>query len=112
MDDVLLADFDYAKLDAEWRADPLAPEQHGGVDCQCPQARAEAVDIGYVRAGELHRVQASKCVLACYNMIIPHIMPELPRRAEAGARARRQDAAGLRQRRRAQLACLRQARGQ
>ena len=36
------------------------------------------VDIGYVRSGALHRVQAKQCVLACYNMIIPHIMPELP----------------------------------
>jgi spermidine dehydrogenase len=31
-----------------------------------------------MRAGLLHRVRAKQCVLACYNMIIPHIMPELP----------------------------------
>ena len=36
------------------------------------------VDIGYMRAGALHRIQAKHCVLACYNMMIPHIMPELP----------------------------------
>jgi spermidine dehydrogenase len=42
------------------------------------RTRGGPVDIGYMRAGALHRVQAKQCVLACYNMIIPHIMPELP----------------------------------
>ena len=36
------------------------------------------MDIGYVQADVLHRVQGKQCVLACYNMIIPYLMPELP----------------------------------
>jgi spermidine dehydrogenase len=42
------------------------------------RGKGGAVDIGYMRAGALRRIQAGQCVLACYNMIIPHIMPELP----------------------------------
>jgi spermidine dehydrogenase len=42
------------------------------------RAQGGPVDVGFVRAGALHRVKARHCVLACYNMIIPHIMPELP----------------------------------
>lgn len=40
--------------------------------------RGGTVDVGYARAGTLTRVQAKHCVLAGYNMMIPHIMPELP----------------------------------
>jgi spermidine dehydrogenase len=38
----------------------------------------EAVDVGYVRSGVLHRVRAGHCVLAGYHMMIPKVMPELP----------------------------------
>ena len=34
--------------------------------------------VGYVRAGVPHRVEARHAVLACFHMVIPHIMPELP----------------------------------
>jgi spermidine dehydrogenase len=36
------------------------------------------VDVTYVRGGQASRVRASACVLACYNMIIPYLCPELP----------------------------------
>src|SRR5262249_28777907 len=31
-----------------------------------------------MRAGKLHRVTAKHAVLACFNMVLPHIMPEVP----------------------------------
>ena len=34
--------------------------------------------LGYVRAGVPHRLAAKHAVLACFHMVIPHIMPELP----------------------------------
>jgi spermidine dehydrogenase len=40
--------------------------------------KKSGVAVGYTRSGALHRIQAKHCVLACYNMMIPHIMPELP----------------------------------
>jgi spermidine dehydrogenase len=77
MDDVVLADFDYAKLDVD--ASPVRLRLNStAVAIANPRSKGGAVDIGYVREGALRRVQAKQCVLACYNMIIPHIMPELP----------------------------------
>jgi spermidine dehydrogenase len=37
-----------------------------------------AVDVTYVRAGNAYTVRARNCVLACYNMMIPYLCPELP----------------------------------
>lgn len=77
MDDVVLADFDYARLDVPHMPIRLCLNSTAvAVANLRPQGRG--VDVGYVRSGALHRVQAKHCVLACYNMIIPHIMPELP----------------------------------
>jgi len=36
------------------------------------------VEIAYLRGGEVYAVRAKSCVLACYNMIIPYLCPELP----------------------------------
>jgi len=41
-------------------------------------ATARQVEIVYVKGGKLFRVRAAQCVLACWNMVIPHICPELP----------------------------------
>jgi len=42
-----------------------------------PQS-AKRVEIVYVRGGKLFRVRAGQCVMACWNMVIPYICPELP----------------------------------
>jgi spermidine dehydrogenase len=39
---------------------------------------SQCVEIAYTRAGQLTRVRAQKCVLACYNMLIPYLCPEMP----------------------------------
>jgi spermidine dehydrogenase len=79
MDDVLLAEFDYAKLDVGGEAIRLRLNRTAVAVANARRKGGNGnVDIGYLRAGELRRVQARQCVLACYNMIIPHIMPELP----------------------------------
>jgi spermidine dehydrogenase len=79
MEDVVTAKADYSKLD---RADEavrirlnstVVQVQHEGA-----VADAKEVRIGYVRGGKLHSVQAKRCVLACFNGMIPYICPELP----------------------------------
>jgi spermidine dehydrogenase len=37
-----------------------------------------AVEVAYLRDGEVYSVRARSCVLACYNMMIPYLCPELP----------------------------------
>jgi len=77
MDDVVLADFDYTKLDVDGAPIRLRLNSTA-VTVANARSKGGPVDIGYVRAGTLHRVLAKQSVLACYNMIIPHIMPQLP----------------------------------
>ena len=78
-EDVVSARLDYSRLD-----DPGSPARIrlGSTTVRVrnvgdPAASAE-VEIAYMRAGELCAVRAGSCVLACYNMIIPYLCPELP----------------------------------
>jgi spermidine dehydrogenase len=74
MDDVVLAAFDYAKLDRDGQGVRIR------LDSTCVDVRnaGDSVRIGYVRAGVPRRVEAKHAVLACFHMVIPHIMPDLP----------------------------------
>ncbi len=79
MEDVVTARFDYAQLDREGtpvriRLNSTAVRVQNVPDERNP----EAVEITYLRGGEVQRVRGRSCVLACYNMMIPHLCPELP----------------------------------
>ena len=74
MDDVVTAGFDYATLD---RADQPVRVR---LDSTCVNVTHDGnkARVAYVRDGVLHRVEARHAVLACFHMMIPHIMPDLP----------------------------------
>jgi spermidine dehydrogenase len=79
MDDVVLASFDYRKLDLRGapvriRLDStvVAAAHHGD-----PHS-AEQVSVTYVREGHASRVRARACIMACNNNMLPYICPELP----------------------------------
>ena len=74
MEDVVLANFDYAQLDA---ADHPIRIRVSSTAVKIVNS-ADAVDVGYVHGGKLRRVRGRHCVLACWNRMIPHIMPDLP----------------------------------
>ena len=80
MDDVVTARADYGKLDVEGAPvrirlnSTVMHVQHSGTS-DAPKT----VDIAYMRGKKLQSVQAKNCVLACYNMMIPYICPELPK---------------------------------
>lgn len=42
-----------------------------------PQS-AKQVEVTYIRAGKAHNVRGAHCVVACYNMVIPYLCPEMP----------------------------------
>ncbi len=42
-----------------------------------PAARPTGARVAYVRDGRVHQVRADSVVLACYNALIPHLVPEL-----------------------------------
>jgi spermidine dehydrogenase len=74
MDDIVLSRFDYDELDRDGHNVRIR------LDSTCIDVRqnAEKVHIGYIRAGAPHRVEAKHAVLACFHMMIPYIMPDLP----------------------------------
>lgn len=41
-------------------------------------AKAESVIVSYVRGGQTYQVRGRACVMACWNMVIPYLVPELP----------------------------------
>lgn len=49
-------------------------------------AGASGVEATYLRAGRLYRVRAGCAVLACFNTIIPHLVPDLPESQKAALR--------------------------
>jgi len=83
MDDVVLAKFDYGKLDS--------PENKVRIRQSATVVRVEQypdgkIDIGYVKQGRTMRVQAAKCIMACYNMMVPYVLQGLGQDQSAALR--------------------------
>ena len=79
MEDVVTARADYSQLDRQDSAvrirlnSTVVRVKHDG-----EPASAREVDVTYVRQGKLFKVRARRCVLACYNSMIPYLCHELP----------------------------------
>ena len=78
MEDVVTSRVNYAGLDSSESAvrirlnSTAVRAKHVGD----PQ-EAKQVEVTYVRSGKAHTVRAPQCVLACYNMVIPYLCPEM-----------------------------------
>jgi spermidine dehydrogenase len=85
MDDVVTAEASYGALDLATSPvrlrlnSTVVRVRHEGE----PRS-ARAVEVAYVRAGKLETVRADRCVLACWNMVIPYICPELSEAQKSG----------------------------
>lgn len=79
MEDVVTAKADYSKLDQS-RADVKIRLNSTVVRVQhlSSSIKPQQVHVSYVRGGKVHAVTGKNCVLACYNVMIPYICPELP----------------------------------
>jgi spermidine dehydrogenase len=79
MEDVVTSRVNYARLDDSGSAvrirlnSTAVRAKHVG-----DPYGAKQVEITYVRGGKAHKVRTSHCVLACYNMVIPYLCPEMP----------------------------------
>lgn len=74
MDDIVLATFDYAKLDQPKAAVRLRLNS----TAVSVRNADNGVHIGYSRGGQLAQVRGKRCILACYNMMIPYLLKDLP----------------------------------
>ena len=78
MEDIVLARMDYPKLDAakssvRIRLNSTAVNVRNLED----SSKAHGVEITYVRNNEAHSVRGAHCILACWNMVIPYLCPEI-----------------------------------
>jgi spermidine dehydrogenase len=85
MEDIVLAKFDYAKLDDEKspvriRLSSTAVHVANVGDA----ASAKTAEVTYVRDGKARVAQGSACVLACWNMVIPYLCPTMPDKQKEG----------------------------
>jgi spermidine dehydrogenase len=78
MEDIVTARMNYAKLDDS--GSPVRIRLNStavrAVNAGDPSA-AKEVEVTYVRGGQAHSVRGSHCILACWNMVIPFLCPEM-----------------------------------
>jgi spermidine dehydrogenase len=85
MEDIVLAKMKYATLD-----DPASPVRIRLNSTVVKAANAgdpassREVQLTYVRGGQARSVRGSACVLACWNMIIPYLCPEMSTKQKEG----------------------------
>jgi spermidine dehydrogenase len=79
MEDVVTAEADYSRLDqAENSVRVRLNSTAVNVKHSPSENAAKEVHITYTRGGKPYLVTGKQCVLACYNVMIPYICPELP----------------------------------
>ena len=81
MEDVITTEVDYSRLDRDGErvkirlgSTAVRVRHEGDPDS------ADRVLITYVTGGSARQVSAARCVLACWNGVIPYLCPELPAR--------------------------------
>jgi spermidine dehydrogenase len=80
MEDVVTARADYAQLDRT--ENPVRLRLNStvvNVKHASAANSAKEVDVTYTKSGKPYLVKGKYCVLACYNVMIPYICPELPK---------------------------------
>jgi spermidine dehydrogenase len=76
MEDIVLADFDYAQLDRDGA--PVRIRLNSVVvHVRHPEGPVEVVYVD-AGSGRVRKAQARHCVLACFHAMIPYLLPELP----------------------------------
>ncbi len=81
MNTIVQAPLDYARLDdpastvrIRLGSSVIRVQHEGGPE------NARSVRVAYIQGGKTHAVRGRHCILACYNSLIPSLMPELPER--------------------------------
>ena len=78
-DDIVTARADYSRLDEDGAPVRLRLESTAvRVTHRGEPASAREVEVVYARGWRLETVRARRCILACWNSVIPHICRELP----------------------------------
>jgi spermidine dehydrogenase len=87
-EEIILSRFNYAELDKSSinvrirLNSTVVNVQHGGD----PHSSSE-VFVNYIQDNKSYQVKGKGVVMACYNMVIPHIVPDLPKEQYAALRS-------------------------
>jgi spermidine dehydrogenase len=81
MEDIVTAKFDYSKLDS---GSSTTRVRLNSTVVNVEHQDDTTVSVGYITQGDAYRVRAKHVILACYNGIIPHLCPELPKAQKEG----------------------------
>jgi spermidine dehydrogenase len=76
MEDIVLAPFDYGKLD---EPNSLVRLRLESTVALLRNVSGNRVEVGYVQHGSLKRVHAKRAVYAGYNMMLPYVLPDVSR---------------------------------
>jgi spermidine dehydrogenase len=76
MEDIVLARFNYAKLDESSSAVRVRLNSTV-VHVANGKGANGGVQVTYVRGGKAHVAKSASCILACWNMVIPYICPDM-----------------------------------
>jgi len=86
-EEIVLSKFNYAELDKSSNSvrvrlnSTVVNVQHGGD----PNSSSD-VFVNYINDNKSYQVKSKGVVMACYNMMIPHIVPNLPKDQDAALR--------------------------
>jgi len=86
-EEIVLSKFNYAELDKSSNSvrvrlnSTVVNVQHGGD----PNSSSD-VFVNYINDNKSYQVKGKGVVMACYNMMIPHIVPDLPKNQYAALR--------------------------
>ncbi len=84
MEDVVLAQADYSRLDRAPSPvrirlnSTVVKVRHDGDRHDGDPESASNVEVTYTRNRQMFQVRGRRCVLACYNSMVPYVCPELP----------------------------------
>jgi len=83
VEDVVTASVNYARLDSPQsttriRLNSTVVRVRNGTKPNEDPHRATEVDVTYASGNEVFTVRGAACVLACWNMAIPYLCPDLP----------------------------------
>ena len=79
IENLVSARVDYSRLDRPTSQTRLRLNSTVvGVAHEGDPDRSQGVTVRYVRGGQTFSARAGGCVLACWNMMIPYLVPELP----------------------------------
>ena len=87
------------------RASPAEQHRNSGAEHWRPKRRERSRDHLCARRPRSQRARDT-CVLACWNMVIPYLCPDLPRKAEGSARLRSESSTRVHERVDTQLAVV------